>query len=226
VVHEPGREKLIVALDGPAGVGKSTISKRCASEAGFLYLNSGNIYRAVTRIHLDLRRDPESESELIKTATDAVIGLSDSRVIANGVDVTDTLHSDDVDSWVAQHSSVIPVRHIVINIIRDATRNLDVVVEGRDITTVVFPDANLKIYLDASIEVRAQRRFLQGTSTKTLDELRANIAMRDKIDSNKQEGSLKIALDASYIDTSCLTIEQVCEKVSALIRSTLSNRFA
>lgn len=214
---------MIVAVDGPAGVGKSTVSKRCAEALDYLYLNSGNIYRAVTRLHLDAGRDPEDHDALLATASNASITLEDSRILADGIDITDSLHNDDVDAWVAQHSAVVPVRHIVNRLIREATRGLDVIVEGRDITTVVFPDAEVKIYLDATIDVRAQRRFDQGTSKKSLEELRQNIAMRDHIDSNKDEGSLKRAPDAVYIDTSRLTINRVCERVIKFIRDNQSD---
>jgi CMP/dCMP kinase len=213
---------MIAAIDGPAGVGKSTVSRTCAQRLGFLYLNSGNLYRAVTRLHLDAGRDPHDEAHVLATATEASISLSGSRIIANGRDITDSLHTDDVDSFVAQHSAIVPVRHLVNDLIRRAVSGLDVIVEGRDITTVVFPDAPAKIYLDASIEVRARRRFEQRTSTLSLEELRRNIAMRDEIDSNKQEGSLKISSDAFYIDTSRLTIEEVCERVIGFIRNTAS----
>ena len=213
---------MIVAIDGPAGVGKSSVSRRCADRLGYLYLNSGNIYRAITRLHINSARDPKDSQLVLKTASEATITLSGSRIIANGVDITDSLRDDDVDAWVAQHSTIVPVRRIVNDLLRTATSGLDIIVEGRDITTVVFPDARLKFFLDASIDIRASRRYEQGTSSLSLDELKQNIAMRDEIDRNKAEGSLKISPDACYIDTSRLTIEEVCERVIRLIHITES----
>ena len=138
--------------------------------------------------------------------------------------MTDRLHTDDVDSWVSQHSAIVPVRRIIVDLLRKVTEGLNVIVEGRDITTVVFPDAEIKIYLDASVDVRALRRYEQGTSGKTLEALKTNIEMRDRIDSSKEEGSLMVSEDASYIDTSDLTIEEVCDKVCEIIRrSTAAN---
>ena len=215
---------MIIAIDGPAGVGKSTVSRLCAKIVGFQYLNSGEIYRAVTKLHLDSRSDPEDKEALLESARSATIALTNDRVIANGADITASLHTDEVDRWVAQHSAVVPVRRIVVNIIRRVTADMNAIVEGRDISTVVFPDSELKVYLDASVVVRAERRYKQGTSNKSVEELRENIEMRDAIDTNKPEGSLKRASDAYYIDTSCLTIEEVCAKVSGLIRNTISKK--
>jgi len=210
---------MIVAIDGPAGVGKSSVSARCAKEMGFVYLNSGNLYRAITRIHLDSGNDPVANDLVVATARDANIELVGARILSDGVDLTDALHQDDVDAWVAQHSAIVPVRRIIVEMLRSVTIGLDVIVEGRDITTVVFPDAEMKIFLDASIDVRAQRRFDQRSSKKSVEELKQNIAMRDAIDTSKEEGNLQIAPDARYIDTSDLTIDQVCAKVIELILS-------
>lgn len=209
---------MIVAMDGPAGVGKSSVSERCATLTGFLYLNSGNFYRAITLRHLDLERDPKDEAAIVSTARETQIVVTGDRIITNGADVTDRLHTDDVDSWVSQHSAIVPVRRIIVELLRAVTEDLDVIVEGRDIATVVFPDAEIKIYLDASVDVRARRRYEQGTSGKTLEALKSNIEMRDRIDSSKEEGSLMVSADACYIDTSDLTIEQVCDKVFGIIR--------
>ena len=131
----------------------------------------------------------------------------------SGSDIEDRLHTDAVDAHVAQHSANVELRHIVNAAIRSLTQNTDAVIEGRDIGTVVYPDALLKVYLDATPLVRAKRRFGQGISAKTVEELAANIQMRDEIDRNKKEGSLKVAPDAFYLDTSHLTIEEVCERV-------------
>ena len=109
------------------------------------------------------------------------------------------LHSDRVDSCVAQLSAIIEVRRIVTEALRRTAESLDIVAEGRDITTVVFPDAELKFYMDASIEIRARRRYDQGTSSQTYEELLESIKMRDEIDKNKPVGSLKLADDAIYL---------------------------
>ncbi|MBT3275121.1 MAG: (d)CMP kinase [Spirochaetales bacterium] len=212
---------MIIAIDGPAGVGKSTVARKIAEELDMFYLNSGNFYRAITYAHLpNLKNGVNSIDSVSLTATAAAadITLIQGRIHLSEMDVEDLLHSDAVDAWVAQVSAVVPVRHIVNDIVRLVTQGLDAVIEGRDIGTVVFPDAELKVYMDADVDVRAKRRFQQGTSGKSLEELKANITMRDKIDKNKDEGSLVQTADAFYLDTSHLTIEQVCDKVVRKIR--------
>ena len=204
---------MIIAIDGPAGVGKSTVSKNVSQTLGIFYINSGNFYRAITYGHLAAGADPKNADALVATAKSANISIVEGRIHLDGEDVEDQLHSDAVDAWVAQHSAIVAVRHIVNRKIREVTKGLNAVIEGRDIGTVVYPDADLKVYMDADVEVRAERRFYQGTSGKTLDELKENISMRDRIDKNKQEGSLRLAEGAFYLDTSHLTIEQVCDKV-------------
>lgn len=204
---------MIAAIDGPAGVGKSTISRKAASATGMYYLNSGNFYRVITLAVLEAGLDPEKDENVLEIAENADIQLQNGKITLNGREVEGELHTDKVDSWVAQHSAIVKVRHIVNRILREVIGNIDAIVEGRDISTVVFPNAEVKIYLDASVEVRAQRRFEQGISTKTLEELRSNIEMRDQIDKNKELGSLVVPDDAYYLDTSHLTIDQVCEKV-------------
>ena len=135
---------------------------------------------------------------------------AESHFILNGTDVTAHLHDDRVAKNVAQVSAIVPLRHLVNDLMREITKSLSIVCEGRDMTTVVFPNAEYKIYLDASAEVRAKRRFDQGVSDMTLEQIKQSIIERDNIDKNKKEGALKIAKDALYIDTSNLTIDDVC----------------
>ena len=130
--------------------------------------------------------------------------------ILNGKDVTSHLHDDVVTANTSQVSANVEIRHYVNELMREITKSLDIVCEGRDMTTVVFPNAEVKVYLDASAEVRARRRFDQGVSDMNLEEIKAAIEKRDEMDKNKKEGSLKIAEDALYIDTSNLTIDNVC----------------
>jgi cytidylate kinase len=204
---------LIVALDGPAGVGKSTIASVLAEKAGFFYLNSGNFYRAVTLSVLQKNIDPADAEAIIINSGNISIRLTGGRIHLDGRDVENELHSDRVDQYVAQHSAIVGVRKIVTEALRAAAESHDVVAEGRDITTVVFPDAEIKFYLDASIDVRAKRRFDQGTSSQSLDQLKESLGKRDEIDKNKPVGSLKLTYDAIYLDTSDLTIDEVCERV-------------
>lgn len=204
---------MIIALDGPAGVGKSTIASYIAEKAGFFYLSSGNFYRAVTLSTLDNGINPKDSKAVISNSKKLDISIQNKRVHLNDIDVEEHLHTDRVDSHVAELSVIVEVRDIVNAALRKTAESIDIVVEGRDITTVVFPDAEFKFYMDASIEIRAERRFNQGTSSQTFQQLIESIKKRDEIDRNKPVGSLKIADDAIYLDTSDLTIDAVCEKV-------------
>lgn len=204
---------LVVAIDGPAGVGKSTIAKNIAEKASLFYVNSGNFYRAIT---LDVIKN-----KLSITDTDLIIDIAkkikfsfvNERLHVNNVDIEDKLHSDSIDSLVAQVSSIVKIRRLVNTAIRKTTESMNIIVEGRDITTVVFPNADLKVYLDASVATRAARRHNQGVSNLSLKEIEETIIARDHIDKSKPEGSLKISDDALYLDTSYLTIDEVCDKV-------------
>lgn len=202
---------MIIAIDGPAGTGKSTIASMIAKKLNITFLNSGGFYRALTIAILDAGVDYSDEEKTIEFCRNQKIEYTaDSHFILNGNDVTAHLHDDRVAKNVAQVSAIIPVRHFVNDLMREITKSLSIVCEGRDMTTVVFPDAEYKIYLDASAEVRAKRRFEQGVSDMTLEQIKQSIIERDNIDKNKKEGALKIAKDAIYIDTSNLTIDDVC----------------
>ena len=204
---------MIIAIDGPAGSGKSSIAHRIAENLKFIYINSGNIYRAVTFGCLKEGFDPLDKEVALEYSRNARIDYTGSILFLDGKNVEQYLHSDEVDRFVAQLSAVVPIRHVVNKIIRKVSEGKNVVVEGRDMTTVVFPDADYKFYLDASVESRAKRRYSQGVSQLGLEEIKAGIEVRDQIDRNKEEGSLKVAPDAVYLDSSDLTIDQVYDKL-------------
>ncbi|HET7838796.1 MAG TPA: (d)CMP kinase, partial [Rectinemataceae bacterium] len=181
---------MIVAIDGPAGSGKSTIARMIAESLGFTYVNSGNLYRAMTLRALNEGISLDAREAVTQCSRAAEIVYRDGRLHLDGRDAEDELHSARVDALVAQLSAIPEVREIVNALVRRIADDLDSVVEGRDMTTVVFPDAELKFFLDASPEARAQRRFSQGTSGASLEEIKANIEMRDAIDRGKSVGSL------------------------------------
>lgn len=210
---------MIIAMDGPAGTGKSTIASLIAKKLKITYLNSGSFYRALTMALNSSGIDIADSERVVEFCRKQTLEYKNSRLVLNGADVEDALHDDAVSARVAQVSSIVPVRHLVNEKMQEITKSQDIVCEGRDMTTVVFPNAEYKFYLDASIDVQAQRRFDQGVSNMTLEEVKAAIIKRDEIDRNKAEGALKRAPDAFYIDTSNLTIEQVC----AIILSKIQN---
>jgi cytidylate kinase len=208
---------MVIAIDGPAGSGKSTIARKVAESLGFTYVNSGNLYRAIT-LRAIRRGVPIADADaLLACAAAARVEYRGGRLVLDAEDVEDSLHSAEVDALVAQVSALPPLRDIVNEHVRRIAGGMDAVVEGRDMTTVVFPDAEAKFFLDASPEARARRRFDQGVSEASFEEIRKNIEMRDAIDRGKSVGSLKIAPDATYLDSSGLTIQEVYEKVYAKI---------
>ena len=210
---------LVVAIDGPAGCGKSTVAKILAERLHLTFLNSGSFYRGITLALLRAGIDLKDEQKVLDFARGLNLDYVNSHLILEGEDVEDLLHTDQVDAHASQVSAIVPLRHIVNEKIREVTKSLSIVCEGRDMTTVVFPNAEHKFYLDASIDVQAQRRFDQGVSDLSLEEIKESIRKRDEIDKNKAEGALKIAPDALYIDTSHLTIEEVCEIMTRKIQN-------
>ena len=201
---------MVIAIDGPAGTGKSTIASIIAEKLKVVFLNSGSFYRALTLALLDSSVDLQSEADVVNFCKKQLLEYKNSHLFLNGEDVESHLHDDRVSANVAQLSAIVEIRHLVNQRMREITESLSIVCEGRDMTTVVFPNADYKFYLDASLDVQAERRFNQGVSNLSLEEIKESIRKRDEIDKNKKEGALKIAQDAVYIDTSNLTIEEVC----------------
>ena len=214
---------MIVAIDGPAGVGKSTVTRCIAERANLLYVNSGDFYRSVTYFLLQNKIPVEQTRRIVKTAEDLHFEIRDNRLFVNGNDIETKLHTDRIDSLVAVVSSITSVRKAVNTALHRTANGIDSIVEGRDITTVVFPDADIKVFLDASVQTRAQRRWAQRKSSLSFEKIKESIEKRDAIDKNKKEGSLKISADALYLDTSDLTIDQVCEKVVEIIENCNKN---
>lgn len=207
---------MVVAIDGPAGTGKSTVSKRVAAETDFFYLNSGRFYRAITWKALDQGKGVENHQVLIATAADISITVEDDQFLVDGTPRDEELHTPKVDSAVATVSSIPEIRIAVNNRLKRIAGERNIVVEGRDMSTVVFPDAEVKIYLDADPDVRARRR-LEQQGSGNFEEIRESISQRDEIDRTKETGRLQRTKDAIYLNTTDLTIEQVCEKVIDII---------
>ena len=199
----------IIAIDGPAASGKSSVARELASQLGFVYVNSGAMYRAFTWHILQRGIDPGDNERIAAAAKNVSIVCellnNQSHILIDDVDPTPHLRDDPVNNAVSQISTVPEVRNILTEKMRDCARNHNVVVEGRDIGSVVFPDTPYKFYIDASPEVRLRRRAAEGF----LDEITA----RDRVDSSRRASPLIISEDAHVIDSSHLTIEGVVGEI-------------
>ena len=219
---------MIIAIDGPAGTGKGTISKLISERLGFVYVDTGAMYRAITlkMLREDIHMDELDKIEVLlnDTKIDFVNERKENatrqRVLLDGEDVTELIRLPNVNEKVSPYSAVKIIRVKMVELQRKIAEGKDVIMEGRDITTVVFPNAEVKIYLTASAEERARRRYKElvekGIET-TLTETLESINKRDYNDMHKETGTLMIAEDAIVIDTTSLTIEEVYEKLRDII---------
>ena len=220
---------MIIAIDGPAGTGKGTISKLIAKRLGFLYIDTGAMYRAVAVKLLRNKIGIEDKLEIKKILEKTSIELKTDdteteyiqKVYLDGEDVTSIIRMPEVNECVSQYSSEKIIRERLVELQRKMAVGKNVIMEGRDITTVVFPNADVKIYLTASPEERAKRRWLElkakGIET-SYEETLESINKRDYNDMHKEMGALKIADDATVVDTTFLSIEEVYEKVKDIIQ--------
>ena len=213
----------VVALDGPAGSGKSSISKLVADKFGFTHIDTGAMYRAVTLEALRRKINIENEEEYGFLEDTKVIYLKN-KVYLNGEDVSSEIRKPSVTNSVSTCCKYKTVREFLVKYQRDSASSGQVIMDGRDIGTVVLPDADLKIFLTASPEVRAKRRYdeiLAKGGSVEYDVILEEIKVRDYKDSTREISPLKQAQDAILIDTSYLTIDEVVEKISKLINERL-----
>jgi cytidylate kinase len=216
---------LIIAIDGPSGAGKSTLAKRLAKELGFTYLDTGAMYRAVAlkvlREGVDLADDQKLMALLDSTAVDLRAAAGALEVLLDGVDVAGQIRTPEVSQMASKVSALKVVREYLLELQRSIGRGSHVVAEGRDIGTVVFPKAEVKIFLDASVAERARRRSAElcaaGRAVEIETTLR-EIEERDKRDSERELAPLRKAADAVVIDSSSSTAEEVAARALAEIR--------
>ena len=203
---------MVIAIDGPAGAGKGTIAKLVASKLNLVYVDTGAMYRCVALY--SLRNNIVNDSnKIIDNLKNIKIKLDENdHVYLNDEDVTDEIRSKEVTSIVSGISTIIPVREEMVNQQREMAKGLNVIMEGRDITTVVFPNADYKFYLDASVEERARRRVKQNEEKgifSDYEEIKKSIEERDYNDMHKEVGALTRCDDQIYIDSTDMSIDEV-----------------
>ena len=217
-------KKLVIAIDGPAGAGKSTIAKMVAEKLGYAYIDTGAMYRAVTYKFLQMHSS--FDEEIVGKIADEINIVFFPRdgvnmVFVDGMDVTEEIRSSEVTNNVSRVSAVSAVRVAMVNLQRKMGEDGGVVMDGRDIGTVVFPNADVKIYLTASVEERVSRRYKELVSkNQSIDKtkLSAEIIARDKYDSEREISPLRCAEDAFYLDTSKMDKLEVVSKILDICR--------
>jgi cytidylate kinase len=219
-----GLKSLIIAIDGPAGSGKSTVSKLIARKLNLLYIDTGAMYRALTlkamRKHVDMA-DAPALVDLAKTTRIELKDKGSLRVFLDGEDVSVPIRTPEVTNNVRYIAGTPGVRHEMVKLQRAMGEKYGGVLEGRDIGTVVFSDAEYKFYLDASPEERAKRRhkdLIELGAAENVDKIKKDIIERDASDINRKVGALKQASDAIYIDTTNLSIDDVVRSIESYIK--------
>ena len=206
-----------IAVDGPAGAGKSTVSKMVAEKLNLFYIDTGAMYRAITyallKNNIDLHNEKQIENFIksINFSLKKNPETNEMKIFINGKSVNEELRKKIIDLNVSLVSSYKCVRDFLVKLQQELGKNYNVILDGRDIGTVVFPDADFKFYLDASVDVRAKRRLndAKNKEQRSIEEIKNEIIERDKLDSTREISPLKKANDAIYIDTSHLSIEEV-----------------
>ena len=215
-----------IAIDGPSGAGKSTAARRVAREVGAIYLDTGAMYRAMGLYMLRAGVDPTDAVTVAQRAHEPLIEVKylggEQRVLLGGEDVSDAIRQNEVSLAASAVSAVPEVRRILVARQREIAKDVPVVMDGRDIGTKVLPDADVKVFLTASVAVRARRRWLELQAKGQdvpLDQLEREIAQRDHNDSTRAASPLRKADDAVQIDSSDMTLDEVVEKIVALARA-------
>lgn len=211
----------VIAIDGPGGAGKSTIARLLANKLNYLHLDTGAMYRAVTLAAINANISLNDGAQLVELAKNIDINFDDKgEIYLNGKNVSKEIRTAEVNENVSKAAAVKGVREVLVEKQKELAQNNKVVMDGRDITTVVLPEAEYKFFLTASLEERAKRRYQEVKSKNQeadLEKIKKSIARRDKLDSEREHSPLKKAEDALLIDTTDLTIEQVLKKMIKII---------
>jgi cytidylate kinase len=217
---------MIIAIDGPAGAGKSTIAKKVADSLGYIYIDTGAMYRAFTYELLTSSISLSDIEEITKVLEKTNIEFKNNEIFLNNLNVTNEIRSKNVTANVSAVSAIPQVREKLVNLQRKIASESNSILDGRDIGTVVFPNAELKIFLTASVKIRALRRYnelIAKDKNIDINEIEAEIEKRDKLDSSRETSPLIKAADAIEIDTSDLSIDEVANTILKLAEEICEN---
>lgn len=215
-----------IAIDGPAGAGKSTIAKKLAARLGFVYVDTGAMYRTIALYLLRQGIGPQEEEAIAEAVQKVDVGISyedgAQQVYLNGENVSSLIRTEEVSQMTSQTSVYLPVREKLVELQKKLAAAENVIMDGRDIGTCVLPNADVKIYMTASVEVRAKRRYLELTQKGaqcSMEEIEREISERDYRDMHREHSPLRQAEDAVLLDTSELTIEQVVDAMEEIAKA-------
>lgn len=214
--------KMDIAIDGPAGAGKSTVAKNIATRLNLIYIDTGAMYRALTLKIINSKIDFEDQDSIFEIAKKTKIELKNNRIFLDKIDVTEEIRQPSVNSKVSLIAQISEIRKLMVDLQRNIAKNNNVIMDGRDIGTHVLPKASYKFFLTASIEERANRRRMElnnkGFKVST-DDIMTEIGKRDKMDSERSVSPLKPAEDAIMIDTTSKSIQSVVDEIITLINT-------
>ncbi len=216
------KENISIAIDGPSGAGKSTIAKIVAERLSFEYIDTGAMYRALTLKVLNENLDPSSKGDVLKVLKDTHIDFKDNHIYLDGENVDQAIRQNIINKNVSYIAKIPEVREDLVSMQRELARTKSVIMDGRDIGTVVLADADYKIFITASIDERSRRRFKElqdkGDKDISFDQVKEEMIRRDEIDSNREHSPLRQAKDAYLLDNTDKDIEECVEEIISIVK--------
>ena len=215
-------KKIIIAIDGPAGAGKSTIAKEVAKKLSLEYIDTGAMYRALTLKVLDLGIDPKSPGDVIAIMKDTEVDFKDNHIYLDGKNVDKEIRENRINNSVSYIAAIKEIRQEMVRLQQNMSQRKSLIMDGRDIGSVVLPNANFKIFITASVDERANRRHLEllakGSTNISFDQIKKEIINRDQIDTTRENSPLIQSPDAYLLDNTNMTIEESVERIISIVK--------